>query len=251
MTIDITSRANPRLHELLKQRDSLYLFEGEKLVGDLVDRSIPLLKLIYTPDWERAREGNRIAAREEWRVSPFVMKKISRLNDPPVVAAVTEKLDGEIDWKKVDWVAVVDSIQDPANMGSILRCASAFDLDALVFSGSTVRPTHSKVIRAAQTAMFDVCFQVIAGLEEVISLAISHGFKIYPTSSHSYPDSLSPSELSPPGLLIFGSEGSGLPDPLIRLHPPVSIAQESKMESLNVAISACILFRELYHRRSL
>lgn len=250
MKIEISSRTNPRLQELLRQRDDVYLFEGEKLVGDLIDRHIPLQKLIYTPDWTHANFEHRPKASEEWLVSPQVMKKLSLLDDPPDVAAVAGMLEGTVDWGKVSWVSAFDGIQDPANMGSVLRCASAFAVDALVFCGSTVRPTHSKVIRAAQTAMFDVCFQVVPSLEEVISEAIFNGLKIYSTSSHIYPNSIPPEEMKPPGLIVFGSEGRGVPDHIIQSHTPVFIAQESKMESLNVAVSACILFRELYKRRS-
>jgi len=250
MPIEITSRSNPRLLGLLDDRQRLFLFEGEKLVGDLLARGTPIQKLIYTQGWLGKRGKLPASAQigEEWLVSPEVMAKLSDLTSPPPVAAVMEPMEKHFSWKRVKWVAAFAAVQDPGNLGTIFRCASAFGWEAIALCGKCVRPNHPKLIRAAQTALLDLAIRRYPSLEELLAEAEAERFAVFLTSSHPDATTQSPKEVSEPAVLVFGSEGQGIDPDLRQRFPVVSIPQGEKVESLNVGIAACIFFYELAGR---
>jgi tRNA G18 (ribose-2'-O)-methylase SpoU len=114
-----------------------------------------------------------------------------------------------------------------------------------------VRPNHAKVVRSAQTALLDVSYQVFSTLDELVARATAQGVHIYVTGSHSRMTALPLDRLEFPGLLLFGNEGRGLEPKLLQRFPLIRLEQKERIDSLNVAISACILMHELQRLHSL
>lgn len=247
MTIEITSRSNPRLLDLLKRREEHYFFEGEKLVQDLLRRRFRPDLLIV--DSAAATAFPLDAASETWRVSAAVMAKLSGLKHPPPVIAVVAELPEAIDFSTQSVVFGLDNVQDPGNMGSIFRCAAAFGIGALALSGACVRPRNPKVLRAAQTALLDVCFQHFSDARTLIRRAAAAGLQIYGSAAQPRVAAVAAHELHRPCLVMLGGEGQGLGEDLLAEFPVIRIAQESCLDSLNVAIVACILMHELHKTR--
>jgi tRNA G18 (ribose-2'-O)-methylase SpoU len=164
MKIEISSRANPRLKELLERKEEFVFFEGEKLVGDVLSRRLTVSKLLCSAEMERRLPEITATVVEFWVVSPQVLEKVSGLKTPPAIIAVLEFPVREIDFKSRKVVFGFDTVQDPANLGTVFRCASAFGVSALAMAGAGVRANHPKVVRAAQTALLDVPFQVFPSL---------------------------------------------------------------------------------------
>jgi TrmH family RNA methyltransferase len=245
MKLEISSRANPRLQELLAARDKLFFFEGEKLVRDILVRRLTVGQLLVSPEAEKNLPEITAAVGEYWRVTPQVMEKISGLKSPPPLVAVLDLPAAEIDFRRQPVTVGLVDIQDPGNLGTIFRCASAFGFAALALAGSCARPNHPKVVRSAQTALLDVSFQAFPGVEELIARALAQGAHVCVTGSHPGKASLPLAELERPCLLLFGNEGRGLAPELLARYPLIRLAQEERMDSLNVAVSACILMHEL------
>ncbi len=138
-----------------------------------------------------------------------------------------------------------NNIQGPANAGTVLRCAAAFGIDCIAFSGVSVEPNNPKFLRAAQNAFFDIHFQHFETIETLIEKAEKANFNVYLTSSHDSKKTISPEEVRFPSLLLFGNEGIGLAGELFQRYPSIKISQTDKVESLNVGVSACIIMYEL------
>jgi len=245
MKIEITSRSNPRLKELLAHMDRLYVFAGEKLVRDILARDLTVDKLIVSAAAEKNLPGGRAAVRECWLVSPRVLERVSGMKSPPALVAVMELPAAEIDFSRQKIVIGLVDVQDPGNLGTAFRCASAFGMPALALAGSCPRPNHPKVVRAAQTALLDVPFQVFPGPDELIALARAQSAHVYVTGSQPGKRRLSLEALELPCLLLFGNEGQGLAPRLLERFPQVRLEQKGRLDSLNVAVSACILMHEL------
>jgi TrmH family RNA methyltransferase len=245
MKIEISSRANPRLKELLERKEEFVFFEGEKLVGDVLSRRLTVSKLLCSAEMERRLPEITATVVEFWVVSPQVLEKVSGLKTPPAIIAVLEFPVREIDFKSRKVVFGFDTVQDPANLGTVFRCASAFGVSALAMAGAGVRANHPKVVRAAQTALLDVPFQVFPSLEEVIAKAQAQGALIYATGSHAAEKTLAVENMGFPCLVLFGNEGRGLAPELLRRFPQIRLDQEERIDSLNVAVSACILMHEV------
>jgi len=245
MIFEISSRANPRLNELLAHRRERFFFEGEKLVADVLARGLTVSQLIFTAAMETRLPPISAAVGEYWRVSRSVMEKISELKTPPEIVVVLPLPVPALDFKGSQVIFGLDSIQDPANLGAVFRCAAAFGISALALAGSCVRANHPKVVRAAQTALIDMPFGVFPDLEDLIARAQSQNVHIYATGSHAAKNNLAIEQIEFPCLVLFGNEGQGLEKKTLRGFPLIRLEQSARMDSLNVAVSACILMHEM------
>jgi TrmH family RNA methyltransferase len=245
MRIDITSRSNPRLKQLLSEKGRLYFFAGEKLVRDILARRLTVEKLLVSTAAENVPPDIQATVRECWRVSDRVLEKISGLKSPPPLLAILDLPAGEIDFSRQGVTVGLVDIQDPGNLGTIFRCASAFNVPALALAGGCARPNHPKVVRGAQTALLEVPFQVFPGADELVARALAQNTHVYVTGSHPGKPPLPLEAMQLPCLLLFGNEGQGLASGLLDRFPLIRLEQNERIDSLNVAVSACILMREL------
>lgn len=245
MKIEITSRSNPRLKGLLAEKENRFFFAGDKLVRDILARPLRVDKLLVSTALGEDLPQGRAEVGELWRVSPQVLEKVSGLKSPPPLLAVLRLPEARIDFSRCRVTVGLVDVQDPGNLGTVFRCASAFGVSALALAGDCARPNHPRVVRAAQTALLDVPFQAFPGPDELVAAALEAKACVYVTGSHPGPASLSPAALRFPCLLLFGNEGRGLPPRLLERFPLVRLEQEERIDSLNVAVSACILMHEL------
>lgn len=246
MIYRIHSRTNQRVKELLKKRDQYFFFEGEKLVRDILDRGIQITILIVN---EKRKNHLLIPAsdviKETWLVTETVLEKITSLKEKPDFIAIVEWQEKPVNFRQSPIVIGLDSIQDPANLGTVFRCAAAFGIESIAFTGIGVNPNNSKFLRTAQNSFFNVNYQHFADVESLIREAGAAGFNIYLTSSHDPTYAIAPHHIERPCLILFGNEGKGLDKALFERFPSVKISQKDSVESLNVGVSACIIMYEI------
>ncbi|UCH92212.1 MAG: RNA methyltransferase [Candidatus Aminicenantes bacterium] len=246
MIYRIRSRSNQRVKDLIKKKDQYFFFEGEKLVNDILKRGIEISLLIVNEKKEnQLKILKETVVEETWYVSRTVLEKISSLKEKPDFIAVLEWREAPIDFHRASVVIGLDSIQDPANVGTVFRCAAAFGIDAVALAGNSVNLNNSKFLRAAQDSFFKVNYQRFADVETLIREAEAANFNIYLTSSHDSSYVIAPYQIERPCLILFGNEGKGLEEALFDRYPSVKIPQEDKIESLNVGVSACIIMYEV------
>ena len=245
MKIEITSAANPRLKELLAAKENLFFFAGDKLVRDILSRPLVVDKLLVSSALDEALPVAAAEVREQWRVSPQVLAKVSGMKSPPPLIAVLGLAEAKIDFNRPGVTVGLLDIQDPGNLGTVFRCASAFGGTALALAGDCARPNHPKVVRAAQTSLLDVPFQAFRGPDELVDAALRANARVYATGSRPGRDAQPLAELRFPCLLLFGNEGRGLEPRLLDRFPLVRLEQEPRIDSLNVSVSACIVMHEL------
>lgn len=245
MRIEIASRSNPRVKELLDRKADLIFFEGDKLVRDVLSRDLIVSKLLMSAEMERSLPPIAATVVERWVVSRPVLDKLTDLKTSPAMIAVLEMPAWEIDFKRHKVVFGFDTIQDPGNLGTVFRCASAFGISALAMAGACVRVSNPKVVRTAQTALLDTPFQAFPSLDALISSAEAQGAHIYATGSHATGRLLAVEDMRLPCLVLFGNEGQGLEPGLLKRFPLIRLDQKDRIDSLNVAVSACILMHEV------
>ncbi|MCK4763684.1 MAG: RNA methyltransferase [Candidatus Aminicenantes bacterium] len=247
MIYRITSRSNQKVKELLKERDrdDCFIFEGEKLVRDILKRDMETWKLIVNSKKEDELDISGKTIHETWYVNETVLKKISSLKDTPDFIAVLKIKKRRVNLNKDRIIVVLDNVQDPGNAGSIFRCAAAFGIDSIALTGACVKPNNPRFLRAAQASFFEVDFQGFADIDTLIKKATAKNYNIYLTSSRSMKRSTVPGEVKFPCLLVFGNEGQGLDEELFTRFPALTIPQEKSVESLNVGVSACIIMYEM------
>ena len=149
-------------------------------------------------------------------------------------------------------IMVLAGLQDPGNLGTILRSAEAFGSAGVVTGEGTVSPFNSKVIRASAGSVFRLPLVVAksaGGLEEACSRFKAHGVRLIATSSHKGTP-LDQAKLSGPVAVFVGNEGSGVPRDLIsRMDETVVIPHTPQVESLNAGVAGSIVLYEAARQR--
>lgn len=237
----ITSINNQTIKELdkLKQKkyrdlEQKFLIEGEHLVEE-AEKSWVLEKIILLENSEYPSKLEKIY------VSKNVMKKLSSLDTPPNVIGVCKMLSRKELGKKV---LLLDDIQDPGNLGTIIRSSVAFNVDSIVMSLNTVDLYNPKVIRSTQGMIFKINL-IKDDLERVIEKLKSKNIPIYTTNVNGGENIKNINSTDSYGL-IMGNEGNGVKDEISALADrKIYIPMNSKVESLNVSVAASILLYEL------
>ena len=175
---------------------------------------------------------------------------------PQGVAALVRlkefSLDDVLERLQVGPVILVVGLQDPGNLGTILRSAEAFGSAGVVLGEGTVSPFNSKVIRASAGSIFRlpvVLAKTAAGLEETTGRLRKQNVRLIATSSHKG-TALDQARLTGPSAVFIGSEGSGLPRPVMaQVDELVAIPHTPQVESLNAGVAGSIVLYEAARQR--
>lgn len=149
-------------------------------------------------------------------------------------------------------IIVLAGLQDPGNLGTILRSAEAFGSAGVIVGDGTVSPFNSKVIRASAGSVFRlpvVVAKSAGGLEEISSTLQARDVRLMATSSHKG-TSLDRATLTGALAIFIGSEGSGVPRNLIgKMDETVAIPHTPQVESLNAGVAGSIVLYEAARQR--
>ncbi len=230
----ITSLTNEKVKNLLKlhnaknrQKEGLFLVEGPHLVKEAKMANV----LVEAYTIKEQYEGIL--------VSDAVMKKICQTDTVvPQIGVCKIKSDRNIS----DRILFLDGIQDPGNLGTILRSAKAFGFDSIFLSKGTVDVYNDKVIRSSQGAIFKLSFLYGDKLEFIKEISKTH--HVYSTNvvNGKTPKNVVFSEKL---VLILGNEGYGVSDEINNLMLDNLYIPMTEMESLNVGVAGSILMYEI------
>jgi len=145
-------------------------------------------------------------------------------------------------------IIVLAGVQDPGNLGTILRSAEAFEAAGLVVGEGTASPFNPKVVRASAGSVFRIPV-VRAKLAQAIPVLKEHGVRLLATSSHKG-TALPQANLQPPAAIFIGGEGAGISRDLIsQMDEIVAIPHSERVESLNAGVAASIVMYEAQRQR--
>ena len=178
---------------------------------------------------------------------------------PQGVAALVRlkefSLDDVLERLQVGPVVVLAGLQDPGNLGTILRSAEAFGSAGVVLGEGTVSPFNSKVVRASAGSLFRLPIVhghgkagagKLAGISEKLR---AKGVRLIATSSHKGM-ALDQADLKGAVAIFFGNEGAGLPrEVMARMDEFISIPHTAQVESLNAGVAASIVLYEAARQR--
>lgn len=221
-----------------KYRDEfgIYLVEGEHLVEEAYKSGV--LDKVIVLDGESYSYDNIIY------VSYEVMKAISSLDTPNRIMGVCKKKESsELLGKRY---LLLDGVQDPGNLGTIVRSAVAFNIDTIVLSNDTVDLYNPKVLRSTQGMIFHTNI-IECDLVDVISKLHDKNITVYGTDVNNGIDARELSSLDKTSFaLVMGNEGNGVRKEVKELcDKNLYINMNENVESLNVGVATSILLYEL------
>ncbi len=226
------------------------MVEGWRLLGAAADAGVPIEVVLYTPEaaaaprWASLRDRFRAAGAREVLVSPEVFAALSQVDTPQGALGVLERpaLVSPAMLRNPDVLLVVlDGIQDPGNVGTILRTAAAVGATAAAMVGRAADPFTSKALRASAGAVFRLPLLHFATAAEAAAACVQAGLRVLVADPRGEKLDAEASFLRPVAL-VFGSEGAGA-DPAWRDAgaETVRLPLIGAVESLNVAAAAAVL----------
>jgi TrmH family RNA methyltransferase len=236
-----------------RERQQLFVAEGVRAVEELLASPLRVVGAVAAVDTEPGDRLTRVREAIEGRsiqitdVSEREFLSASDTESPQGILAIAEIPDRSLSSVSVGErvrVLVLDAIQDPGNVGTILRTAAAFDVAATVATPGTVDLWNAKVVRSAMGALFRH-HALHASWSDIDTFLRDKDVMLWGADSAgtALGDRDAPAKLA----IVVGNEGSGLgADARARTAHTVSIPTSSTVESLNVAVATGIL---LHHFR--
>lgn len=236
----ITSLQNETIKEIMKLKQKkyrdekdLFLVEGYHLVEEA--RKANCIQMLITTLEEKFVEKTLY-------VSDKVMEKLAFTKSPQPIMAICYKNKNQELLKAGKRYLLLDGLQDPGNVGTIMRTALAFGYDQIIMSKDCVDLYNDKVIRSTQGALFQMN-TCIMDLKEAITFLKQQGVKVYGTCLQNA-QSIDQHQRYNQMAFVMGNEGQGVHQEILdlcdeRLYIPIQ-----SIESLNVAIAAAIT---MYH----
>ena len=237
-----------------KSRDEsgLFLVEGNKMVEEALRSDYQIETLVCTAQFADQHPEIRLKAKETVEADRDSIQKASLLQNPQEALAII--IQPEIETPELnlntELCLALDFIQDPGNLGTILRIADWFGINTVICSENTVDVYNPKVVQASMGAIFRIKTRYI-NLENYLSEASKNQIPVYGTFMDG--NSIYTESLTPNGIVVLGNEGNGISDQIAklvnrRISIPTFSINPNKAESLNVAIAASICCSEFRRR---
>ena len=236
-----TSIENEHIKEIKKLNNKKYrdlngkfIIEGKHLVEEAIKNNLVEEILLLEGHNEKYDVKTNY-------VNGKVMKYITELDNPSKIIGICHKKNDKI---QGNHILILDDIQDPGNLGTIIRSAVAFNIDTIILSKTGVDLYNSKVLRSTQGMIFNINIVVSDIKEEILKLK-NDNYKILTTNVEGG-KLVKSIEKNQKFAIIIGNEGKGVSKEIKELSDEyIYIEMNKKCESLNAAVATSIILYEL------
>jgi len=225
-----------------RREHGLFIVEGHKSIAEFINSVYPVEAIYYTSSFDSKvlKLSQKINFCE---ISVTELEKVSSLKTPQDALALVKIPKWPVlqhEQLKGKFSLVLDGIQDPGNMGTIIRIADWFGIDNIICSDDTVDAYNPKVVQASMGSLSRIKVHYISLTEILPKMALPifgallDGANIYKT------------DFGEEGLIVMGNEGNGLRPEIQKLvNKAITIPRTGKAESLNVAIATALFCSEI------
>lgn len=257
----ISSKDNELIKHIKKLKDKKYrdenneyIVEGVKLIEEAVKERAKIKKIIICEDTTRTYEIPtnvmlEIAKYECIYVTDKIFSSITQVTNPQGIMAVLEKNaeNQQIDFSQ-DIIVALDDVQDPGNLGTILRTVDSIGLNQIVVSKGTVDAFNSKVVRSTMGAIFRIKIIEVEDLKQTIKEIKKHHFKLMVTSLQTE-NSIYDIDFNKK-IIVIGNESNGVSGEIQDMaDEKAKIPMLGKTESLNASVAAGIVMYEYVRQK--
>lgn len=251
------SRDNKHVKDALKLKQKKFREEEGKFIAEgirFVEEAIKegLVQYVLYSDKLYSTKGNeRILDSEvsKYEVSADIMKELCDTENPQGVAAVVSKPEWDVDKITNNFIVIADGVQDPGNLGTIIRTSDAAGAGAVAVVKGTVDVYNSKTLRSTMGSIFHVPILFYDDFEELANLLKGKGYKIYSTSldAEGY---IYDCDFTENTAIVIGNEANGIPEEHLKLSTHlIKIPMPGNSESLNAAVAGAITIYEVVRQR--
>ena len=257
----ISSKDNELIKHIKKLKDKKYrdesnefIIEGVKLVAEAIQENSQIKYIILCDDCERSDFISKdlmyeIAKYDCIYVTEKIFKYLSQVQTPQGILAIIEKNNSnlEIDYDQ-DIIVALDDIQDPGNLGTILRTVDSVGLTQILVSKGTADCYNPKVVRSTMGAIFRVKIVECEDLLKTLKEVKKHRFKVMVSSLQT--DNSIYNVYYKKKLIVIGNEANGVEENIQKIaDEKIKIPMLGKTESLNASIATGIILYEYVRQK--
>jgi RNA methyltransferase, TrmH family len=233
----------------VREEEGLFVIEGDKLVREFLSSGVSVKTLIAKKEFISALPSVlKERVEESVDVTYEELKQLSTLKTPHNAIALVSIPEQHIRHEELfDKLCVaLDCVQDPGNLGTIIRAAAWFGIGSIVCSNDCVDVYNPKVIQATMGAILHVNVYY-SDLKTFTSMAVEKNLRVYGTLLSG--ESIYSQKLGTRGVILLGNESRGISDELIpfvtdKIMIPGAVRAKPGIESLNVGMAASVVFSE-------
>lgn len=252
----ITSKDNDTIKHIKKLKDKKYrdetneyIIEGIKLIKEAIEEKVKIKTIVVCEDCENQKYLGQnilyeIAKYNCIYVNSKIFNYITDVTNPQGILAVVEKGDSinNINYNK-DIIIALDEIQDPGNLGTILRTLDSANLKQVIVSKNTADPYNPKVVRSTMGAIFRLNIVRVDNMVETLQLIKKKGFEVVVTSLDTR-NSIYDIEYKKK-VFVIGNESNGVSKEIQKIaDKKVKIPMLGRTESLNASVATGIIVYE-------
>lgn len=257
----ITSKDNEIIKHIRKLKEKKYrdeyneyVIEGIKIVEEAIKENVKIKQVIVCNDTTKTYEIPthimlEIAKYDCIYVTDKIFNLITQVTNPQGIMAIIEKNNenNEIDYSQ-DIIVVLDDVQDPGNLGTILRTVDSIGLNQIIFSKGTADAYNSKVVRSTMGAIFRIKIIEKEDLIKTIKDIRKHHFKLLVTSLQTE-NSIYDIDFYKK-IIVIGNEANGVSKEIQEIaDEKVKIPMLGRTESLNASVAAGIVMYEYVRQK--
>ena len=250
----ITSTSNEQIKKLIQLKEKskvrkttgTFTVEVKKMFVEIPAED---LVSVYVSETFLKENGELVKEKKYQIVSDQVFKKISDTVTPQGIVAVVKQKSYSIDYiiekrnKEKSCIVVLDRLQDPGNMGTIVRTGEAAGISGIIMSKDSADIYNPKVIRSTMGSIFRVPFAIVDDLAAAVDTLKDNGITTY--AAHLKGEFYNSGSLTKDCALLIGNEARGLSEEIsAKADKLIKIPMHGKVESLNAAVATAILMYE-------
>ncbi len=259
----ITSSSNQRIKQVIqwqskskeRRKDKVFVVEGVKMY---LEAPRELIREVYVSTGCLEKHGKETELADKLQVTGYeevsdeIFAKMSDTKTPQGILAVISQPEYELNHlltKENPLFVILENLQDPGNLGTIIRTGEGAGITGVIMSDTTVDIYNPKVIRSTMGSIYRVPFVYESDLVEVLHELHAAGVQTYAAhlQGEDYYDSFSFCE---PTAFLIGNEGNGLTEEISKAASSyLKIPMEGKVESLNAGVAAALLMYEAHRQR--
>lgn len=259
----ITSTANAKIKQVIqwqskakeRRRDNVYVVEGFKMFEEA---PVEQIKEVYLSEEAEKRAQERKELREKLALTGYetvagdLFRKMSDTQTPQGILTVLRQPEYRVEeliTQRNALLIVLEDLQDPGNLGTIIRTGEGAGITGVIMSARTVDIFNPKTIRATMGSIYRVPFVYVDNLKETLQKLHRQGIHTYAAhlKGNTYYDTFSFREST---AFLIGNEGNGLQKETADMAEEyLKIPMEGQVESLNAAIATSLLMYEAHRQR--
>ena len=250
----ITSKDNSKIKEIKKLKEKKYrktafIVEGIKMLKEAISEKAEIDTIIIREDTELDFKLDSELEKKVIHVTKNVFETISDVVSPQgVLVVINKKIDDNKISKHADYILALDGIQDPGNLGTIIRTADSANIKQILVSKDTVDSYSPKVVRSTMGAIYRVKIIECEDLAKTLKSLQTTGFEIVTTDLHT--DKSIYDMNYNKKIVVIGNEANGVTPEIKELsNYRVKIPMLGKTESLNAAVATGIIIYEYVRQK--